>query len=151
MKRKKGFTLIEILIVVIILAVLAAMILPRFMGQTENAFIAEAQQQLGVLRRAEINAVDMSGAATAAFAAGTLPNGIGALGLGATPETHWTYACTAWTGAAANAAAETCTATRVGGPNAVAGTITLDAAGNYTCTTYTQVIAGAANPRGCRA
>lgn len=47
---RKGFTLIEILIVVVILAVLAAMILPRFANQTERAAAAEAFQVLGIIR-----------------------------------------------------------------------------------------------------
>jgi len=150
MKRKKGFTLIEILIVVIILAVLAAMILPRFLGQTENAFIAEAQQQLGVLRRAEISAVDMSGAATLAIAQGDLAaaGGIPRLGLGQVAATNWQYTCTAFTAAGVGS----CTATRVGGPNNQAGTVTLDDAGNFTCgAPYAPVVTGNTNPRGCRA
>lgn len=58
--NKKGFTLIEVLIVVVIIAVLAALILPRFMNQAERAVIAEAQQILGAMRRGELNWQDMT-------------------------------------------------------------------------------------------
>ena len=61
MKNKKAFTLIEVLIVVIIIAVLAALIMPRFITQPEKAMIAEAQMQLGALRRAQQNFADMAG------------------------------------------------------------------------------------------
>jgi prepilin-type N-terminal cleavage/methylation domain-containing protein len=55
---RKGFTLIEILIVVVILAVLASMILPRMMGQSERAKLASAFTLMGVFRRAaEKNAI----------------------------------------------------------------------------------------------
>ena len=42
-----GFTLIELMLVVIILSVLAAMIIPRFTGRAEQARIAAAQSDLG--------------------------------------------------------------------------------------------------------
>lgn len=57
---RKGFTLIEVLIVVVIIAVLAALILPRFMNQAERAVIAEAQQILGAIRRGQMMWQDMT-------------------------------------------------------------------------------------------
>ena len=63
-RRQRGFTLIEILIVIVILAVLAAMVLPRMLIQTENGYISEAQNIMGALRSAEITATD-SGAQAA--------------------------------------------------------------------------------------
>ncbi|MFA6636152.1 MAG: type II secretion system major pseudopilin GspG [Candidatus Omnitrophota bacterium] len=44
MKRQQGFTLIEILLVVVILSTLAALVVPRFVGRSEQAkkMIAEA-------------------------------------------------------------------------------------------------------------
>ena len=53
MKRQKGFTLIEVLIVVVILGVLAALIIPRFLNAPEKAIVAEANQLLGSLIRAQ--------------------------------------------------------------------------------------------------
>ncbi|MCX7918046.1 MAG: type II secretion system major pseudopilin GspG [bacterium] len=47
--NQKGFTLIEIMVVVIILAVLAALVIPRFGGRTEQARIAAARTQIDSL------------------------------------------------------------------------------------------------------
>jgi prepilin-type N-terminal cleavage/methylation domain-containing protein len=58
---RKGFTLIEILIVVVILAILASMILPRMMGQIERGEAGEAFQWIGVLRRAAENTCAQTG------------------------------------------------------------------------------------------
>lgn len=52
-KNRKGFTLIEIMIAAVIIAVLAVLILPRFMNQTERAIISEAQEQLSAIRRGQ--------------------------------------------------------------------------------------------------
>ena len=122
MKKQKGFTLIEILIVVIILAILAAMVLPRFLGQTENAYIAEAQQELGVLRKAEANVLDQ-GLTLAALASTDTQAPMPVLGLQGIPATNFTYTCTA---------DGDCTATRANGSLSGA-TITLTLAGIYTC------------------
>lgn len=43
---KKGFTLIELMIVVIIIAALAAMIMPRLSGRAEQAKVAVAQSDI---------------------------------------------------------------------------------------------------------
>jgi prepilin-type N-terminal cleavage/methylation domain-containing protein len=59
MKRQKGFTLIEVLIVVVILGVLAALIIPRFLNAPEKAIVAEANQLLGSLVRAQQANIDV--------------------------------------------------------------------------------------------
>ncbi len=53
MKNNKGFTLTEILIVVVVLGVLAAFVLPRFFGQEEKGSVAEAIANLSAIRQAE--------------------------------------------------------------------------------------------------
>lgn len=41
-----GFTLLEVLVVVFILGILAAIVAPRFMGRTDDARVTEAQVQI---------------------------------------------------------------------------------------------------------
>lgn len=45
-KYEKGFTLIEIIVVVFILSLLAAIVAPRIIGRTDDARIAEAKVQI---------------------------------------------------------------------------------------------------------
>lgn len=49
MKRQKGFTLIELVVVIVILGVLAAVALPRFMNATEDAHTAAVNGTGGAL------------------------------------------------------------------------------------------------------
>ncbi len=49
---KKAFTLVEILIVVVILGILAAVVVPQFMGAVNEASIGTTQSELQKLRRA---------------------------------------------------------------------------------------------------
>jgi general secretion pathway protein G len=53
--RSPGFTLIEILVVVVILSVLAAVIVPNVMDKPEQARIAKANSDIGAL----VTALDM--------------------------------------------------------------------------------------------
>ncbi|MDD5226103.1 MAG: type II secretion system protein [Candidatus Omnitrophica bacterium] len=64
---RKGFTLIEILIVVVILAVLASMILPRMLQQSERAKLASAFTLMGVFRRAAEKNIALTGGAFSYF------------------------------------------------------------------------------------
>lgn len=58
---RKGFTLIEVLIVVVIIAALAAMVIPRFVGQVDRARAAEAFQAIGAIRKAAAQTYAITG------------------------------------------------------------------------------------------
>jgi prepilin-type N-terminal cleavage/methylation domain-containing protein len=95
MMGKKGFTLTEVLIVVVFIGILAALIIPRFSGQDERGYVAEAVAHLSALRQAEASYyLEQS---TPAYTA-TLAS----LDVDLT-QTKWTYACST---------AGDCTATR---------------------------------------
>lgn len=51
-KRQQGFTLVEIVLVIIIIGILAAVIIPKFAGQTDSAKIAKTKANLASLRSA---------------------------------------------------------------------------------------------------
>jgi type II secretion system protein G len=49
-QKLRGFTLVEILIVVVIMAILAAVVIPQFTGSTDDAKKSTAEFNLGVVR-----------------------------------------------------------------------------------------------------
>jgi prepilin-type N-terminal cleavage/methylation domain-containing protein len=143
MKKQKGFTLIEILIVVIILAILASMVLPRFLNQTESAYVAEAQQVLGVLRRAQANQADLGVTVAELAVADTKDNTkMAPLGLKGILDTNFSYECTE--------GGATCKATRKSGA-ASGGTVSLTLDGAFSCDGKKYVAVDSTNAsKGCK-
>ncbi len=54
MTQRKGFTLLELLMVVIIIAILAALAIPQYIKTAERARMSEAMSMLGQIRSSEI-------------------------------------------------------------------------------------------------
>ncbi len=50
--RTRGFTLIEIMVVVVIMGILAALIVPKLMGRTDDARIIAAKQDIATIMQA---------------------------------------------------------------------------------------------------
>ena len=63
--NKKGFTLIEIIIVIVILGILATLALPRITGQMEGSRAAEVMNLFGTLRRSAVDCADANNNDTA--------------------------------------------------------------------------------------
>ena len=76
-RNKSGFTLVEILVVLLILAVLGALVIPRILGRLEKAKQAEAFMNLGAIRSSEILLHDLSGKFVAAEDAAEIKSVLG--------------------------------------------------------------------------
>ena len=53
-KKNAGFTLAELLMVIVIIGVLGSIAIPRFFPQKEKAVVAEAVNMMGAIRQGEI-------------------------------------------------------------------------------------------------
>jgi type IV pilus assembly protein PilA len=62
--KKKGFTLLEVLVVIIIIGILAALALPQYMKTIKKARVAEATSNIGSIKGAEIRYYQENGSLT---------------------------------------------------------------------------------------
>ena len=109
MRGKRGFTLIEVLIVVIILGILATIAVPQFGAIVEKSRAAEVATNIAAIRTGyEVWRLENDGNFPAYANLAAINVG---LDCQITASARWTYATTG------GADTYTITATRVGGPN----------------------------------
>ena len=86
-----GFTMLELLIVIIVIAVMASLVLPRFSGRQEKARVTEAVAVLGTMRRGEMAYFNDE---SAYLSVGAADEGWDKLGMGnphLNPNRYWDY------------------------------------------------------------
>lgn len=95
--RKRGFTLIEIMIVVVILAILATMVLPKMLAAPESAYLAEANAHIGALARAQDTYMQLTGNAAGGCTIDNTQATWSKLGMTMPTGSKYTYTCNATT------------------------------------------------------
>lgn len=128
-KSSKGFTLIELMIVVVIIGILAALAIPRFMRSTTKAKQSEARQllkQVYTMQRAYRQEND-NYACNGAVASATAPAAFAVLGVDIGSTARFTYTMTS-----ATQNAFTCTATANLDDDATVDTWTINQNGVFT-------------------
>lgn len=138
MKNVKGFTLAEVLMVVVVIGILAAIFYPRVKDMPEKSIVAEANQTVGALLRAQRTSLDQ-GNAFLSIDSNTTPGPWQLLGLQVPGVSG-----TSGTGAKFNyiCSGTTCTASR---PGQVNKWVTLTTGGTWSCgTDYTIMVNGGA-------
>jgi type IV pilus assembly protein PilE len=135
--RRRGFTLIEVMIVVAVLGIVAALAMPSFMSQVRKARRAEAVSALSQIQQAQerfrANCTCYANSITAATSTAcpaTCPAATPGLGIAAITGARYTYALSGVT-----ATGYTVTATAVSGSSQASDT---------GCTTLSVVVANGA-------
>ena len=139
-KSQKGFTLIELMIVVVIIGILAALAIPRFMRATTKAKQSEAKQilkQIYTMQQTYKQANDTYWI-TALVASAAAPNAFAQLGVEIGPTARYSYSFTVATTTAFTAQAT------VAAPglddDAAPDTWTIDQEGRLLCTSDDSVL-----------
>jgi len=133
-KRKQGFTLVELMVVAVMVAILAAVAIPLMSANKKRAMATEAEAALGTVRtalrtmRAQTGAynVDLNGATLSAPMA---PAALPGIETGDLTGRYWSEAMYSVTAIAANTYTITATGT---GSDGGGVTISLDEAGAWT-------------------
>jgi len=101
-RSQKGFTLIELMIVVVIIGILAALAIPRFMRATTKSKQSEAKnilKQVYAMERAYRQEKDVYWIPAGAASAAT-PNAFGQIGIEIMASARYTYTITSTDGGA---------------------------------------------------
>ncbi len=140
-RTQKGFTLIELMIVVVIIGILAALAIPRFMRATTKSKQSEAKQilkQVYTMQQTYRQQNDTYWDPAGAVAGSATPNAFATLGVEVGPTARYSYSI-----AGVTATTFTATAT-IPNPglddDAAPDTWTMDQDGNLLCTSDDSVI-----------
>ena len=129
--NRRGFTLIELMIVVIVVGILAALALPRFISSTYQAKQSEAKQMLHQIFTLEFTYHEECTTYFAGAASAAAPQGLITIGVEIAPTALYTY--TVAPGTSGDIVSSfVCTATANLDADAVIDTWTIDDSGVLT-------------------
>ena len=121
--KQKGFTLSELLIVIVILGVMGSVALPRYYKQKEKAVVAEAVSILSAIRQGEISYNLENNSYKILNSSSSSSDDWGMIGMDAPSTTRFYYTVNS---------SGTATATRVNSPQYAGQTISLLVSGTWT-------------------
>ena len=87
--REEGFTLVELLIVILIVGILAAVAIPLYLGYTKDAKLAEGKALLGSVMTALQGCVQAKGSGQSCVVS-EIVNRVGVTTAGVTGDGRWT-------------------------------------------------------------